>query len=49
LSCGEQVQVRREMLQERRQLESFAQPLLAQLVVAHPGAIRETSTSGSTP
>ena len=35
LPC-EQVEVRREVLEERRQLESLAQTLLAQLVVAHP-------------
>ena len=33
----EQVQVGREVLEERRQLEALAQPLLAQFVVAHPG------------
>ena len=32
----EQVQVGREVLQERRQLEALLQPLLAQLHVAHP-------------
>ena len=32
----EQVQVGREMLEERRQLEPLLQPLLAQLHVAHP-------------
>ena len=32
----EQVQVGREVLQERRQLEALLQPLLAQLDVAHP-------------
>ena len=46
----EQVQVRREVLEERRQLEPLAQPLLAQLDVAHAASqMRETSTSGSTP
>ena len=32
----EQVQVRREVLEKRRQLEPLAQPLFAQLVVTHP-------------
>ena len=32
----ELVQVRREVLEERRQLEALLQPLVAQLVVAHP-------------
>ena len=34
--AGEQVQVRREMFEERRQLEALLQPLFAQLHVAHP-------------
>src|SRR5687767_8622334 len=34
---GKEVQVGREVLQERRQLEPLAEPLFAQFVVAHPG------------
>ena len=34
----EQIQVRREVLEERRQLEPLLQPLVAQLDVAHPRA-----------
>ena len=33
----QQIQVGGEVLEERRQLEALPQPLLAQLVVAHPG------------
>ena len=35
LPC-EQIEVGREVLEERRQLESLAQTFFAQLVVAHP-------------
>ena len=34
---GEQVQIRREVLQEGRQLEALLQPLLSELHVAHAG------------
>jgi hypothetical protein len=34
---GELIEVRREMFEERGQLETLLQPLLAKLMVAHPG------------